>query len=137
MPEENVDRAADFKQLRWSLQALAAAGSSQPNLFPDHARKAGELAVDFDRCASLVRAEYERELTRARVDALAAVADKLAVIARDGAEFEVDLWTDEALTSSEHWTDVRRLAAAALEAFGWGVESSPSDPEDLSKMFAR
>ena len=38
-------------------------------------------------------------------------------MARDGAEFDADIWTDEAVRTSEHWADVRTLAAAALDEF--------------------
>jgi hypothetical protein len=114
--EENPQRAWHFKQLRWSLHALATAGSPQPSLFPDQVRTPDELAFDFDHWLSVIRSHYETELTPAQQDALSAIGGKLATISRDGAEFDVDLWTDAALTSSDHWADVRRLAALALEA---------------------
>jgi hypothetical protein len=38
-------------------------------------------------------------------------------MSRDGADFDADLWTDEAIRTSVHWRDVRALAAAALAAF--------------------
>ena len=38
-------------------------------------------------------------------------------MARDGAEFDADIWTDEAVRTSEHWAEVRALAAAALDEF--------------------
>jgi hypothetical protein len=119
MAEENPERSWQFKQLRRSLQALAISGSGQRALFSDIVVKADELALDFDHWFAVVRSHYARDLTQAQADALAGIDRKLAIISRDGAEFDVELWTDEALTGSEHWADVRRLAASALEAFGW------------------
>jgi hypothetical protein len=31
------------------------------------------------------------------------------------------LWTEAAVASSEQWTEVRRLAMDALDAFGWST----------------
>ena len=116
MDDENPQRAWHFKQLRWSLHALATAGSPQPSLFPDQVRTPSELAFDFDHWLTVIRTHYEPELTSTQQDALTAISQKLATISRDGAEFDVELWTDAALTTSEHWEDVRRLAAVAVDA---------------------
>lgn len=115
--EENALRAWHFKQLKWSLQGLATAGSNQPLLFPDYAESADELALHFDHWLAIVRNQYEGELSEAQFTALAAIADKLATISRDGAEFDAELWTDAALMTSAHWADLRALAVAALAAF--------------------
>ena len=125
MAEENPERSWHFEQLRRSLQALAISGSAQLALFREYVVKADELALDFDHWFAVLRSNYARELTPRQADALAGIDQKLAIISRDGAEFDVELWTDEALKSSEHWAEVRRLAASALEAFGWAVESLP------------
>jgi hypothetical protein len=122
MPEDDAQRAGHFRDLRWSLRRLALAGLDQPSLFSDREMNADELAVDFDRHASLVRATYGSDLSQAQTEALAAIERKLETMSRDGAEFDLELWTDAALRTSEHWSEVRRLAAAALEAFGWDVE---------------
>jgi hypothetical protein len=128
MPEDDEERGAHFNQLRWSLQGLAMAGSEQRPLFPEFVPDADDLAFDFDHWASLVRGGYAVELSRSQADALAAIEEKLATMSRDGAEFDVELWTEAALNSSEHWADVRRLACLALEAFGWPVECPPRNP---------
>lgn len=117
--EETPERSWHFKQLRRSLQALAISGSGQRALFPDFVVKADELALDFDHWFAVIRSNYASDLTRPQADALVMIDQKLATISRDGAEFDVELWTEEALSGSEHWADVRRLAASALEAFGW------------------
>jgi hypothetical protein len=122
--EENPLRSLHFRQLRWSLQGLATAGSEQPALFPDHTVTASQLAFDFDHCASVVRSNYENDLSPSQADAIGAIDRKLAAMSRDGAEFDLELWTEGALRTSEAWAEVRRLARAALEALGWDVEAS-------------
>jgi hypothetical protein len=117
--ENSQTRAWHFKQLKWSMQGLVRSGSDQQTLFPDRRMEPGELALDFDHWSSVVRSQYQDDLTASQLDALAAIEQKLATMSRDGAEFDLDVWTESALQTSEHWVEVRRLAAAALEAFGW------------------
>jgi hypothetical protein len=119
MIDESAQRSWHFKQLRWSLQNLAAATSGQPPLFPEAAHTADELALDFDHWASVVLTSYEEELSGAQVESLGAIDAQLKRMSRDGREFDADLWTDRALTTSPQWVHVRTLAASALEAFGW------------------
>jgi len=126
IPDENALRSWHFRELKWSLQALAIAASDQLKLFPEFVVKADEMALAFDHWASLVRSSYESELSRSQSDSLAAIAQKLATMSRDGAEFDLELWTDSAPSSSAHWDDVRMLATSALEAFDWPAESPPS-----------
>ena len=118
MIEETTQRASHFNQLRWSLQNLASAGSGQRPLFPDAARTADELALDFDHWASFIRATYDGELSPQQVDSLSAIDAQLKTMSRDGAEFDAELWTEGALKTSPQWMQVRTLAASALEAFG-------------------
>ncbi len=121
------DRSAPFRQLRASLQALAIAGSDQRTLFPEVAPKPTELATHFDHWLSAVREDPLGELPGPETDALGALERKLATMSRDGAEFDADLWTDAAVTGSPHWEEVRRLAAAALAAFGWSIDRPPAN----------
>ncbi len=127
MDDVNALRAWHFKQLRWSLQGLAGAGSSQRQLFPEFALAADELAFDFDHWLAVVRANYDEALTAAQLEPLLAIQRKLATMSRDGADFDLDLWTEAALATSEHWIEVRRLAMAALEAFEWPLDESPRE----------
>lgn len=119
MSDDNSQRSWHYKQFRRSLQDLATAGSEQLALFPDRAAKPDELAWAFEHWASLIRRTYETGLSETQIDALAAIEQKLKTMSRDGAEFGADLWTEAALRSSEHWVEVRALAASALEAFAW------------------
>jgi hypothetical protein len=122
---QDPDRADHFRQLKWSLQSLAAAGSGQRALFPEHVAAVGELASDFDRRASAVRAAYGGELGPVQTASLSALDGHLATMSRDGAEYDAELWTDAAVRTSPLWAEVRRLASAALDAFGWTVEAPP------------
>jgi hypothetical protein len=131
-PDENAARAADFRELKWSLQALAFPASDQPGLFPQFAASPDQLALDFEHWASVVKETYEEELSSAQLDALAAISRTLQTISGHAAEFEAELWTEEAVRSSSHWDDIRRVAAAALEVFGWRMESHPRNPGDLA-----
>jgi hypothetical protein len=99
-----------------SLKALASEPSDQLALFPESITKAGDLAARFDEDWRAVR-DVRRELSRAQADALETLSARLATLSRDGAEFDADLWTDDALRTSVHWRDVRALARAAIEAF--------------------
>jgi len=137
MPDEDGQRTSDFNELRWSLQGLATAGSEQRALFPEYAAKADDLAFDFDHWASHVRGSYEEELSAPQTESLAAIEEKLATISRDGAEFDVELWTEAALRGSEHWADVRRLAASALDAFDWPIQPPAPNPGDRGTMSVR
>lgn len=128
--EADVDREGHFRQLRWALQELALSGSEQPLLFPDYAANALNLATEFDHWSAVVRTNHESDLSPAQLDALEAIEAKLADMSRDGARFDVEIWTDAALRTSEDWTELRRLAADALAAFEWPVEwpTRPSIP---------
>jgi hypothetical protein len=128
--EERLIREDHFRELRWSLQALATTDSLQPALFPEQSMSADELALDFDNSSSIVRERYAPDLSPEQAGALSAIDRKLATMSRDGAEFDAELWTDAAVKTSEPWAEIRRLALAALEAFGWPVESPPEPLAD-------
>jgi hypothetical protein len=120
--EDLPQRAWHIKQLKWSLQAVAQAGTPQPSLFPEQVPGPDDLAFGFDHWSSLVRDLYAADLSTAQVAALDAIAEKLTTMSRDGSEFDVELWTETAMRTSEHWAQLRGQALAALEAFGWNVE---------------
>jgi hypothetical protein len=113
----------DLKQLRWALQALALSGSEQQMLFPDYTPNAVSLATDFDQSSAAARENHAEDLSARQLESLAAIESKFADMSRDGARFDVDIWSDGALETSDDWRDVRRLAAEALEAFEWPLEA--------------
>lgn len=127
MLDDTAQRSWHFKQLRWSLHRLAAAGSAQPVLFPDFEESPDDLAFHFDHWGALVRSEYAEALSEPQLAALDAIERKLATMSRDDVELDADLWTEAALRSSVDWADVRQLAAAALDAFGWADDALSGD----------
>ena len=114
---DDVLRDSWFKQLTETLRALASEPSNQLALFPDSVSKADELAARFDDSLRAVAEDYASELSRSQAELLERLKDQFATMSRDGAEFDADLWTDEAIRASVHWREVRALAAAALAAF--------------------
>jgi hypothetical protein len=109
-----TDSEDPLRELMHVIRRLAAAGSGQATLFPDENVSAGELVRAFDQRALAVRDSYDDRLSSSQFEALTALEKKLSTMSRDGAEFDADIWTDEAIRTSEHWADVRSLAAAAL-----------------------
>jgi hypothetical protein len=119
------EREEHFRQLRWSLQDLAA--SNQHSLFPEWATTADHLALDFEQAVSAVLERYGDELEPTQRTALDALRELLERMSRDHAEFDVDIWSVAALATSEQWAKVRRLAVESLSAFGWSEELPPAD----------
>ena len=120
---ESLDKDAQFRHLKWSLQALAAPPSEQLALFPDAVAQAEELVLDFDNSAAAVRSRDDRELSDAQLASLAAIDDQLATMSRLASEVDADMWSEAALRHDPNWGQIRELAAVALEAFGWAGES--------------
>ena len=120
--DDGAQRSWRFRQLQRTLQALAMAASEQLTLFPDIVVKPDELAFDFEHWDDVIRSNHASELTREQLAALAAIARRFETMARDAAEFDAMVWTDAALGASVEWEDIRRLARAALDAFGWTRE---------------
>src|SRR4030095_3825067 len=119
---EKEDQQDPLRELTRVVRQLAAAGSGQPTLFRDEDVSAIELVRDFDQRASVVRESGDDQLTPLQVESLTRLEQKLSTMARDGAEFDADIWTDEAVRTSEHWAEVRSLAGAALDAFSAPAE---------------
>jgi hypothetical protein len=117
-----TDSEDPLRELIHVIRRLAAAGSGQPTLFPDENVSAGELVRAFDQRALAVRDSYDDRLSPSQLESLTALEKKLSTMSRDGAEFDADIWTDEAVRTSEHWAEVRSLAAAALDEFSKSVE---------------
>ncbi|MBA2304733.1 MAG: hypothetical protein H0W08_19160 [Acidobacteria bacterium] len=125
LENDQPEKESQFRNLKWSLQALAVPPSEQLALFPDYAAKVDDLAVDFDKWASVIRTNYETDLTSTQTESLTAIERRLSLISRLGTEYDPDIWTEAALGKDEYWAAIRTLAATALEAFGWSVESPP------------
>jgi hypothetical protein len=114
---EKDDSPDPLRELMHVIRQLADAGSGQPALFPDENVSTGELVRAFDQRALAVRDSYDDRLSSSQLESLTALEKKLSTMSRDGAEFDADIWTDEAVRTSVDWAEVRTLAAAALEEF--------------------
>lgn len=110
-------RDSCLRQLTETLRALASEPSDQLALFQDSVTRAGDLAGRFDDSFRALAEDYASELSRSQAEVLNRLKDQFATMSRDGAEFDADLWTDEAIRTSMHWREVRALAGAALAAF--------------------
>jgi hypothetical protein len=133
-PDPTAKREWHFRQLKWALQALAIPAPDQRRLFPDFVVVADELALDFDHWQLVVLDNYDGELSTEQTSSLAEIDRTLGQMSGSGAD---ELWTELALSSSQHWADLRRLAGAALKVFGWPVESPPRDPHERGVTFVR
>jgi hypothetical protein len=111
------DSEDPVRELMHVIRQLAHAGSGQPALFPDENISAGALVRAFDQRALAVRDSYDDRLSSTQLESLTALEKKLSTMSRDGAEFDADIWTDEAVRTSGDWAEVRTLAAAALQEF--------------------
>jgi hypothetical protein len=119
---EKEDSPDLLRELTPVLRRLAEAGSAQRALFPDENVSAVELVRAFDQRALAVRDSYDDRLSARQLESLTALEKKLSTMTRDGAEFDADIWTDEAVRTSEHWAEVRNLAAAALDELSEGID---------------
>lgn len=119
---EKDDSPDPLHELRHVIRRLAAAGSGQPALFPDENATALELVRAFDHRALAVRDSYDDRLSTSQIESLTALEKKLSTMARDGAEFDADIWTEDAVRTSEQWAEVRSLAAAVLDALSQSAE---------------
>jgi len=119
---EREDSPDPLRELLHAIRRLAAAGSGQPGLFPEEVVTAGELVRAFDQRALAVRDSYDDRLSSSQLESVTALEKKLSTMSRDGAEFDADIWTDEAVRTSEDWAEVRRLATAAVDAFSGSAD---------------
>jgi hypothetical protein len=114
------NREAILERLKHSLQLLACPADVQLNLLPDFVCKADELALGFDHwCGSILGLSG---LTTEQTHSLASLNQQLDAITGLGA----NKWTDDAVHVAAEWQAIRGLAAQALKAFGWTIETPPS-----------
>ena len=107
---EKEDQQDPLRELTRVIRRLSTAGSGQPALFPDENVSPRELVRDFDHRVLAVREAPETQLSSSQIESLTLLEQQLSTMARDGVEFDADIWTDEALRTSEHWAEVRTLA---------------------------
>lgn len=110
-----------FERLKHSTQALALPASAQLSGLPDFIVKTDELVLDFDHWRECAVTNYRADLNVEQLKSLAAIDAHIANPSGDRS-----VWEESALSTHPFWVDLRRLAAAALTAFGWPLETPPS-----------
>jgi hypothetical protein len=104
------------EMLRQALLALAAPPDEQVARFPAFVAVADELALDFDDALAVLTSPDAAWTggagQRAALDAVDSLLEDMS------RRHDETLWTVEALQERPEWRRVRRLAAAALAAFG-------------------
>jgi hypothetical protein len=121
------DRAQALQELCWSIQALALPAADQLALYPDFTCKADELALDFDTWQAVVQGNFGDSLSESQRVGLDTINDRFISLSRNGANYYPDFWTESALFNDANWVEVRRLAHAALDSFGWQLNHPPSN----------
>lgn len=113
------ESSAGMDPLQRAVLALAQPAEVQLSLFPDFVCKADELVLDFDNgLPALPNAAY----TDAQ---LAALAELDRLITSMGEKPHDDFWTDDGLRSHPTWEEIRALARACANAFGWEMRIPP------------
>jgi len=124
---QSIDRLAILERLKHSLQPLACPPEIQLKMLPRFVCKADELALDFDLWREVVLSNFRSELSTDQMCCIESIDQSLAQLTRMGPE----CWTEEAVRQSEEWKRVRTLAADALDAFGWPLETPPSHADEF------
>ena len=121
---DTPDKRAHLLSLRRALEALSVP-PLQPALFPEAVATPNELAVEYDNWASVVRGNYEDDLSDLQRRSLAAIDRRLSELSEGG----LDMWSHDALAHDAAWQEVRRLAVDALDAFAdVDEEHLPAEP---------
>ena len=123
-----------LERFKWATQALAVHADVQLRLFPDLVCKADELALEWDQH---FRAVATDSWTVPQVTLARSVDAKLEAMSHGGQDYQDTLWDDSALRCSSHWAELRLLAAAVLDAFGWPCSPPPGDSTDRGSTYVR
>jgi hypothetical protein len=129
---QTVDRFGIFERLKHSIQLLACSSEIQLKMLPQFVCKADELALDFDNWREVALGNFRSELTAHQLSCLDAIDSRFSELTRMGAE----IWSEDAVRESSEWKAVRTLAAAALESFGWLLETPPSHADEFVRGLA-
>lgn len=117
--------------LKYSLQALAQPAAFQHRLLDVWLEFPSELPERFVHAHRHVVASLFT-LTKFQADALDALYSKFNSFCGPS---NAEHWGDKALEASRHWEDVRQLARACLQTFGWPVEQPPLDSVSYGEDF--
>jgi len=124
---DSVNRAGILERLKHSVQLLACPAEIQLKMLPDSVCKADELALDFDQWREAALRNFRSELTTDQKSAIDSIDRTLLVLTHMGPQH----WTENAVRKSLEWQRLRTLAAAALDSFGWPLETPPSHANEI------
>jgi hypothetical protein len=109
------------QMFQWAVQALVQPAEVQRALFPPWVVVADELALDYDHWWTTFERHCGGELSREQREA----AEALDALLEEMSGPKPELWTEEGCLNHPKWSEVRRLAANVLSAFGWSADVPP------------
>jgi hypothetical protein len=119
-------RAWVRRQLKYSLQALAACFEVQRDTYAPFACVTCELISDFGNFASTMLDAYATDLEPHQVDSLQSIGLLIDALPPT----DTTCFTMEPLRTSSRWEGIRVAAKGALANFGWPASAPPKDVEE-------
>lgn len=115
-----------LERLRWSAQAIAQPSTVQIELFPEFVEVADELALVWEEAIQ----DLDGIRTHSQHAQIAAIEELDAFMISISGKSHEQLWTMDALKSSQEWQTMRELANRVLEQMFW-PKSPPSACRDI------
>ena len=114
-----ANRAWLTERFKHALQLLACPPEIQFGKFPDFTHVPDELALEFENLRMAFEGNFRSELTAEQLSRVELIDECLSRMSKE-------CYRQEAVSNSPEWQHIRRLAAEALNAFGWPLEDPPS-----------
>jgi hypothetical protein len=109
-----ANRAWLLGRLKHSLQILAAPADIQLREVSASSNKADQLYLKFEHWRSKVMSSFASEIEADQQSLLDSMERTFTRMGRE-------CWTDDGVTNSAEWKDVRLLSRKTLKTFGWLV----------------
>jgi hypothetical protein len=106
------------ERLKHSLQLLASPAEIQLSKFPPFVHAPDEMALDFQNFHAAFVGSFRAEMTDAQLRCLESIDKSLGAMRKD-------CFSSDGVTESREWRQIRRLAAQALQEFGWPLDDPP------------
>lgn len=110
-------------KIKWITQAIAQPSHIQKSLFPDFVNVADQLAVEWE-VAFNESEQMKAELTEQQISMIKRLDDYMDSIS--GAD-NIRYWSNDTLSQSSEWDNMRRMAEAVLTVMGWDNAVPPKD----------
>lgn len=118
-----MDKESIFKQLKWSLQAMACSGEDQIQLFPDFVVVSDEIINDFDHWRQVAVGNHKSDFTMGQLESLTNIDRAIDNISNSKEE----IWDNESLKIHQLWDNLRDLGLKALKEFKWNNDAPPTN----------